>query len=109
MVKYFWICIALCLSISIQAKKLDNNHLYTVPSDQVWVVRSIERNHCDVCTSDIYVQKGNAKLNEVSVSGSFDFSLMINTKVLFESNTVFALGDIVKSMNVDVVSTDKVK
>lgn len=32
---------------------------------------------------------------------------MPNTKVSFESNTVFALGDVVKSINVDVINSGK--
>lgn len=109
MVKMFWVCIALCISISVNAKSLDNSQLYTVPSDKVWVVSNIKRNPCDVCTSDIYVQKGSVKLNEVWVSGSFDFALMPETTVLIESDTAFALGDVVKSIDVDVISKRKIK
>lgn len=101
----FWLVIF--FSVSVNAKSLDNTQLYTVPSGKVWVVNDIQRNLCDVCTSDVYVQKGSVQLNEVWVSGSFDFSLMPNTKVSFESNTVFALGDVVKSINVDVINSGK--
>ena len=73
----------------------------------ILVVNDIKRNLCNVCTSDVYVQEGSVQLNEVWVSGSFDFSFMPNTTVSFESNTVFALGDVVQSINVDVINSGK--
>lgn len=49
------------------------------------------------------------KLNEVWVSGSFDFALMPETTALIESDTAFTLGDVVKSIDVDVISKRKIK
>ena len=107
MMKNFWFWLVIFFSVSVNAKSLDNTQLYTVPSGKVWVVNDIKRNLCNVCTSDVYVQEGSVQLNEVWVSGSFDFSFMPNTTVSFESNTVFALGDVVQSINVDVINSGK--
>lgn len=107
MMQNLLVWLAIFISASAHAKSLDNTQLYTVPSGKVWVVTDIQRNLCDVCTSDVYVQKGSVQLNEVWVSGAFDFSFMPKTKISFESNTIFALGDVVKSINVDVIDSGK--
>ncbi|WP_284193575.1 hypothetical protein [Vibrio zhanjiangensis] len=69
MMQNLLVWLVIFISASANAKSLDNTQLYTVPSGKVWVVNDIQRNLCDVCTSDVYVQKGSMQLNEVWVSG----------------------------------------
>lgn len=102
MVKFFLICLAICFANTGVARSLDNSQVYTIPSSEVWVITNIQRNYCKVCTSDIYVKSGMVKINDVWISGTFKFSLRVGTEVLFQSNTVFGLGDVVNNINVDI-------
>lgn len=102
MVKIVWSSIILLLSTFVDARILDNTQLYTVPPNEMWVITDIQRLSCNVCTSDIYIQSGNVKINGVWVSGSFNFSMIEQVQVLLEGNTVFALGDVVESVEVRV-------
>ncbi|UPQ89573.1 hypothetical protein [Vibrio sinaloensis] len=81
---------------------LDNSQLYTVPTNQIWTVTQVKRNDCNVCTSDVYVQNGNALINGVWVSGTFDFSIDKKTEVTFGSSSTFALGDVIQYVEVSV-------
>lgn len=89
------------ISLSTSAKLLNNNQLYYVPSNEQWGIANIERNDCDICTSDVYVKNGNVRINGVWVSGKFDFSINNQADFLFDSNTIFALGDVVKAIEIN--------
>ncbi|MEL7292104.1 MAG: hypothetical protein AAGJ78_01400 [Pseudomonadota bacterium] len=102
MVKRLLILALLCVSFSLVAKQLNNLQLYTVPTNQIWTVTAVKRNDCNVCTSDVYVQNGNALINGVWVSGTFDFSIYDDAEVTFDSSSTFALGDVVQYVEVSV-------
>ncbi|WP_391091642.1 hypothetical protein [Vibrio sp. NH-UV-68] len=105
MVKNLFSLALICISVSTPAKVLENSQLHSVPNDEKWEVTTIKRYDCDVCTSDIYVQSGSARINGVWVSGTFDFSLNKESEVVFNNNSVFALGDVVQSIEVTQQNT----
>lgn len=91
----------LFVPVSASAQSLDNSQVYTVPQTEKWVVTDILRSPCDVCTSDIYIQSGSVHINGVWVSGTFEFSVPEKADILFDSTTVFALGDVIQRINVE--------
>ncbi|HFG2121966.1 TPA: hypothetical protein ACGF9M_003743 [Vibrio cholerae] len=103
---YLVIWLFVFLSFSILAKDLDNSQVYSVPSDEQWLLMDILKNPCDVCTSDIYIQSGSARINGVWVSGVFEFSVSEKIDILFDSDTKFALGDIVQKVSVETESNE---
>lgn len=101
MVKKLVCFLFLLISFACKAKYLDNSSVYTVPKDERWIITDITRSSCDVCTADIYVQSGSVRINGIWVFGEFQFSITEKSDVLFDSNSVFALGDVVKNINVN--------
>ncbi|MEX0336233.1 hypothetical protein [Vibrio tubiashii] len=107
MVRSLTFLLVVGISLSSSAKSLNNSKLYDVPDNEQWRIISTERSECNVCTSDVYVQNGSVRINGVWVSGTFDFSFDSQSEFLFDRSTIFALGDVVKTMEVSPVSINK--
>lgn len=99
-------CSLFILSLSSIAKDLDNSQLYTVPEKEQWLFINISKSECRICTADIYIQSGNAKINGIWVSGNYNFSIVDDIEILFDSSAVFALGDVVNRVRVQEISID---
>ncbi|HAS3630550.1 TPA: hypothetical protein I6209_003129 [Vibrio cholerae] len=66
----------------------------------------ILKDPCDICTSDIYIQSGLVRINGVWVTGVFEFSVSEKIDIFFDSDTKFALGDIVQKVSVETESNE---
>lgn len=100
MVKNLVCFLFLLTSFTCEAIYLDNSSVYTVPKDERWIITDITRNSCDICTADIYVQSGSVRINGIWVYGEFQFSILEKSDILFDSNAVFSVGDVVKNINI---------
>lgn len=100
MVKQLIIAILVTISFSSLAKTLTNNDLHHVPKNAQWTVINIVPAECDICTSDIYIKSGKAKINNVWISGNFDFSLNNVNDLTIGSDTTFYLGDSRPSLSI---------